>query len=271
MAVISSRSNERVKAIRALREKRERDSTGTFFVEGHRVVQAALQTGAVIELLVVATDRLDDTEASLAEALDEMDVPILEVTPELFDVIAFREEAQSIGAIVRQRTEPLEAVAESRRCWLVLNEVQHPGNLGTLIRNNDAIGGDGVILMGQGADPYHPQAVRGTLGAIFSQRIVRATMKELTAWLPESGCTVVGTSPDGTVDYREVDYVSKPVVILGGNERIGIAPEQIAICDHLIRIPMAGYIESLNLAVATALVQFEVLRQREPAGGEPSP
>ena len=175
MAIISSRSNDRIKAIRALREKRERDSTGTFFVEGHRVVQAALQTGAVIELLVVATDRLDDAEASLAEALDEMDVPILEVTPELFDVIAFREEAQSIGAIVRQRTEPLEAVAESRRCWLVLNEVQHPGNLGTLIRNNDAIGGDGVILMGQGADPYHPQAVRGTLGAIFSQRIVRAT------------------------------------------------------------------------------------------------
>jgi tRNA G18 (ribose-2'-O)-methylase SpoU len=68
------------------------------------------------------------------------------------------------------------------------------------------------------------------------------------------------------VDYREVDYVSKPVVILGGNERIGIAPEQIALCDHLIRIPMAGYVESLNLAVATALVQFEVLRQREPAG-----
>ena len=266
VTIISSRSNDRVKAIRALREKRERDSTGTFFVEGYRVVQAALQTGAIIELLVVATDRLDDDEASLAEALDEMDVPILEVSPELFDVIAFREEAQSIGAVVRQRTEPLAAVAESRRCWLVLNEVQHPGNLGTLIRNTDAIGGDGVILLGQGADPYHPQAVRGTLGAIFSQRIVLATMKELAAWLPASGCTVVGTTPDGDVDYRAVDYASKPVVILGGNERIGISNEYKALCDHLIRIPMAGYVDSLNLAVATALVQFEVLRQREPVG-----
>jgi TrmH family RNA methyltransferase len=267
VTIISSRSNDRVKAIRALREKRERDATGTFFVEGRRVVQAALQTGAVIEQVVVATERLDDAEASLAEAFDEMDLPILEVTPGLFDVIAFREEAQSIGAVVRQRTEPLAAVAESRRCWLVLNEVQHPGNLGTLIRNNDAIGGDGVIL-GQGADPYHPQAVRGTLGAIFSQRIVRATMRELAAWLPEAGCTVVGTSPEGDVDYREVDYASKPVVILGGNERIGISAEQIALCDHVIRIPMAGYVDSLNLAVATALVQFEVLRQREPV--EPS-
>jgi TrmH family RNA methyltransferase len=264
VAIISSRSNDRVKAIRALREKRERDTTGTFFAEGRRLVQAALQTGAVIEQLVVATDRLDDDEVTLVEALDEMGVPILEVTPDLFDAMAFREEAQSVGAVVRQRTEPLSAIAETRRCWLVLHEVQHPGNLGTLIRTNDAIGGDGVILTGQGADPYHPQAVRGTLGAVFSQRIVRATQKELAQWLPDSGCTVIGTSPDGDRDYREVDYASKPVVIMGGNERIGISPEQIALCDHLVRIPMVGYVESLNLGIATALVLYEVLRQAEP-------
>ena len=91
-------------------------------------------------------------------------------------------------------------------------------------------------------------------------------MKELAAWLPASDCTVVGTTPDGDVDYRAVDYASKPVGILGGNERIGISNEYKALCDHLIRIPMAGYVDSLNLAVATALVQFEVLRQREPVG-----
>jgi TrmH family RNA methyltransferase len=267
MPVVSSRSNDRIKAIRALREKKERDATGTFFAEGRRLLQAALQTGAVFEQVVLASERLDDDEADLAADLEDLGVPILEVTPELFDLIAFREEAQSIGAIVRQRWEPLEAVAESRRCWLALHEIQHPGNLGTLIRNNDAIGGDGVILTGQGADPYHPQAVRGSLGAVFSQRIVRTTQRDLAAWLPKSGCTVLGTSPDGDTDYREVDYVSKPVVIIGGNERIGISPQQIALCDHVVRIPMAGYVESLNLSVATALVQFEVLRQRQAAEG----
>jgi RNA methyltransferase, TrmH family len=263
--IISSRSNERIKAVRALREKKERDATDTFFAEGWRVLQAALQTGAVFEEVVLAPDRLDEAEAELATDLDDLGVPILEVTPDLFDVLAFREEAQSIGAVVRQRWEPLEAVAESRRCWLALHEVQHPGNLGTLIRNNDAIAGDGVILSGRGADPYHPQCVRGSLGAIFSQRIVRATQKQLAEWLPRSDCTVIGTSPDGDLDYREADYASKPVVLIGGNERTGISPEQIALCDHVVRIPMAGFVESLNLAVATALVQYEVLRQREAA------
>lgn len=263
MAIISSRSNERIKTVRALREKKERDRTGTFFAEGYRLLRAALQTGAVFEQVIVATERLDDDEADLTADLEDLGIPILEVTSDLFDLVAFREEAQSIGAVVRQRWEPLEAIGESRRCWLWLHEVQHPGNLGTLIRNNDAIGGDGVILTGQGADPYHPQAVRGSLGAVFSQRIVRATTKELEAWLPESGCSVIGTSPYGDHDYRDVDYVSRPVVVIGGNERIGISRSQQALCDHLVRIPMVGYVESLNLGIATALVQFEVLRQRQ--------
>ena len=261
MTIVSSRSNERVKAIRALREKKERDATGTFFAEGRKLLSAALQTGAVFEQVVLAPDRLDDAEADLATDLDDLGVPILEVTAEVFDLLAFREEAQSIAAIVRQRWEPLEAVAESRRCWLGLHEVQHPGNLGTLIRTNDAIGGDGVILTGQGADPYHPQCVRGSLGAIFSQRMVRATPKQVAAWLPQSGCTVIGSSPDGDLDYREADYASKPVVLIGGNERIGISAEQIALCDQVVRIPMAGFVDSLNLGIATALVQFEVYRQ----------
>jgi TrmH family RNA methyltransferase len=268
MPIVSSRSNDRIKAIRALREKKERDSTGTFFAEGHRILKAALQTGAIFEQVVLAPDRLNDDEADLAADLDDLGIPILEVTEELFDLIAFREEAQAIGAIVRQRWEPLEAIGESRRCWLWLHEVQHPGNLGTLIRTNDAIGGDGVILTGQGADPYHPQAVRGTLGAIFSQRIVRATPKQVMAWLPKSGCSIVGTSPYGDVDYREADYASRPVVIIGGNERIGISQEQIALCDQVVRIPMAGYVDSLNLGIATALVQYEVLRQTEGLPGQ---
>jgi TrmH family RNA methyltransferase len=262
--IVSSRSNDRVKAIRALREKKQRDTTGTFFAEGYRLLKAGLQTGAAFEQVVLAPERLTREEAQLAEVLDELGVPILEVTPDLFDVIAFREEAQSIGAMVRQRGEPLEAVSETRRCWLALHEVQHPGNLGTLIRTCDAVGGDGVILSGVGADPYHPQTVRGTLGAIFSQRVVKTTQANLARWLPDSGCLVVGTSPEGEKDYREVDYASKPVVIISGNERVGISKAQAALCDVIVQIPMAGYIDSLNLSVATALVLYEVLRQRGP-------
>jgi TrmH family RNA methyltransferase len=261
--IISSRQNDRVKAVRALRERKERDATGTFFAEGESLLRAALQTGAAIQTVVVAPERLTNSEAELVDSFEEMKLPLLEVTPELFDVIALREEAQSVGAVISQRWETLPSVSETRRCWLVLHDIQHPGNLGTLIRTCDAAGGDGVILTGRSTDPYHPIAVRGSLGALFSQRIVRASQSDVARWLPQSGCSVVGTTPDGDLDYREADYASKPVVILGGNERVGISKEQAALCDTLIRVPMAGYVESLNLSVATALVLYEVLRQRE--------
>ena len=266
--IISSRQNERIKSIRALRERKERDATGSFFAEGERILRAALQTGAAFQTVVLAPDRLTRSEAGLVDSLEEMKLSLLEVTPELFDVLAVREEAQSVGAVISQRWEALSSVSETRRCWLVLNDIQHPGNLGTLIRTCDAAGGDGVILTGRSTDPYHPIAVRGSLGAVFSQRMVRASQADVARWLPRSGCSVVGTSPDGDKDYREVDYASKPVVIMGGNERIGISKEQIALCDELIRVPMAGYVESLNLSVATALVLYEVLRQREATGNK---
>ena len=265
--IISSRQNDRIKAIRALRERKERDATGTFFAEGERLLRAALQTGAAFQMVVLAPERLTRSEATLVDSLEEMKLPLLEVTPELFDVIALREEAQSVGAVISQRWETLSSVSETRRCWLVLHDIQHPGNLGTLIRTCDAAGGDGVILTGRSTDPYHPIAVRGSLGALFSQRIVRASQADVERWLPRSGCVVIGTSPDGDKDYREADYTSKPVVIMGGNERTGISKEQTALCDELIRVPMAGYVESLNLSVATGLVLYEVLRQREAASG----
>jgi TrmH family RNA methyltransferase len=259
--LITSRANERVKQIRALRDKRASDDAGAFFAEGRRLIQAALDNDAVIELLVVAPDRLDPADETLVLALAEQDVPLLELTGDVFDSVSFRAEAQSMGAVVQQRWETLEDSTAGKRCWVALHDIQHPGNLGTVIRTNDAIGGDGVILSGHHTDPYHPIAVRGTLGAIFSQRLVHADQRDLGPWAKQAGVTVVGTSPWGTVDYREVDYASKPVLLISGSERIGLTDEQLELCDAVVRIPMAGQVETLNLAVATALVLYEVLKQ----------
>lgn len=266
MPLITSRANERVKAIRALKDKRVRDETGTFFVEGWRVLRAAVQTGTVIEQAVVAPDRLDDDSESLALLLEEMRVPLLEVSGDVFDSLSFREEDQSLGAVVRQRWEPLVDDTRGRTCWVALQDIQHPGNLGTLIRTCDAIGGDGVILSGHTTDPYSPVAVRGTLGSIFSQRIVRADRRDFSAWCESQkpDVTVVGTALDGSLDYRDADY-TKPVVLIMGNERVGLSEEQKALCDQLVRIPMLGYVESLNLSIASALVLYEVLRQQQAA------
>jgi RNA methyltransferase, TrmH family len=261
VVLISSRANERVKAVRALRDKKARDTTGTFFAEGWRLVDAALTTGTAIDLAVIAPDRLDDRDEALAARLAGSNVPVLEVTGEVFDSLGYREEGQGLGIVVQQRWESLDESTGAKRCWVALSDIQHPGNLGTIVRNNDAIGGDGVILSGTSTDPYHPVAVRGSLGAIFSQRIVRASQQDVATWAKRGECTVIGTSPEGTVDYREADYASKPVLLISGSERIGISGAQMALCDAVVRIPMSGLVESLNLSIATGLVQFEILRQ----------
>jgi TrmH family RNA methyltransferase len=263
MPLISSKANDRVTQVRALRNKKDRDESGTFFAEGERVVRAAMETGAAIRQAIVSPDRLTAGERRLADALAEHRVPLMEVTGDVFDALSFREEGQSIGAVIEQRWEPLTLETVGHRAWVALHDIGHPGNLGTIIRTNDAIGGDGVILSGRTTDPYHPIAVRGSLGAVFTQRIVRASQADLARWVRDSGVTVVGTSPDGDTDYREVDYASRPVVLINGSERTGITREQVALCDAVVRIPMSGYVESLNLAVAVALVLFEIQRQRE--------
>jgi TrmH family RNA methyltransferase len=258
--LITSRANERAKAIRALKNRRDRDATGTFFAEGWRIVKAALDHGAEIELGVIVPGRITPEESRIVNALRAQHLPLLEVSGDVFDSLSFREEASSVGAVVKQRWESLTDETRGRRCWVALHDIQHPGNLGTIIRTCDAIGGDGVILSGSSTDPYHPVAVRGSLGAVFSQRIVRATPSDFARWARSSGATVIGTSPAGDAGYRDVMY-APPVVLITGNERAGLSDAQRALCGQIVRIPMQGYVESLNLSVATGLVLYEVLRQ----------
>lgn len=260
MPLITSRQNDRVKQLRALRDRKARDATDSFFVEGARTVEIAIKLDARIELVVIAPERLTAADEALTTTLRDRGLDVLEVSGEIFDAIAYRPDGGAIGVVARQRWE--ELTDDTRwEDWLVaLHDIQHPGNLGTLIRTTDASHGNGVILSGQTTDPYHPIAVRGSLGAVFSQRIIRATPESFTRWVKQSGATVIGTSPNTDLDYRKAKYAT-PMVIIGGNERIGIADWQIALCDQVVRIPMHGSVESLNLSVATALVLYEAMRQ----------
>lgn len=260
MVLITSRANSQIKAIRALRSRRERERTGVFFAEGGRVVAEALKAEADIETLVIASARLSEAERLLVDEAARGGAPVLEISPEVFDSLSFRGEPQAVGAVVRRRRDVLPEAALGERCWVAVHEVQHPGNLGTLIRTCDAAGGAGVILTGPSTDPYHPVAVRGSLGAIFSQKLIETTPEAFASWTRRYHCTVVGTSPAGEVDYREAEY-STPVVLLMGSERVGLSPDQAALCHQVVRIPMAGVVDSLNLSVAAALVLYEVYRK----------
>ena len=265
-AIISSRHNPRIKAIRALGSRKERERTGLFFVEGVHLVAAAVQLRAGIETLVVAPELLVSRPGrELVRAQQQRGVPCLEVTAEVFQGLAVKEITQGIGAVVRQCWEELARVRPAgEHCWVALDAVQYPGNLGTILRTCDAIGGAGVILLGHTTDPYDPAAVRASLGAIFSQRLVRTSFAEFADWKRQHGCQVVGTSPSASTDYQGIAY-RRPLVLLMGSEPRGLSREHQALCDVVVTIPMIGHGDSLNLSVATSIVLYEIFNQQRAA------
>jgi TrmH family RNA methyltransferase len=261
--LITSTANPRIKAIRKLRERKERQQTGLYYVEGLRIVAEALQLNADIETLVVSPALLESSFASdLVKDWQNKRLPILDVSPEVFTSFSLKEGPQGIGAVIRQRWLSLNQITLAPgSLWIALDAVADPGNLGAILRTGDAVGAAGVILLDHSTDPYDPTAVRASMGALFSQQIVKVSLMEFVLWKKECGCQVVGTSGAAPIDYHHLDYPD-PCVLLMGSERQGLQPHLLEYCDWLVSIPMIGRSDSLNLAVATAVVLYEIFNQR---------
>jgi TrmH family RNA methyltransferase len=260
--IVSSQQNPRVKQLRALRARKDRERTGLFFAEGLQLVLEAIQTGSEIELLVVAPELVRSAIArETVQRARDSPLAILDVSAEVFRDLAQRESTQGIGALVRQRWHALpEAPPIDGVGWVALAGTQYPGNLGTILRTADAVRASGVALLDATSDPYDPTAVRASVGAIFSVPVARATFAAFVAWTRRRRLPIVGTSPDGPRDFRSVRYAT-PLVLLMGSEGRGLMPEQLAACDQVVRIPMGGRCDSLNLAVATSVLLYEVFDQ----------
>lgn len=262
--MVTSASNSTVKQIRALQHRKERERTGTFFVEGIRLVAEATQSGAEIELIVVAPELLRSTYAQ--RIVDEARAPILEVSRGVFESLSRKEGPQGLAAVVRQRWSPLTRFRGSEPAtWVALDAVQDPGNVGTIVRTCDATGSAGLILIGPTVDPYDPAAVRASMGTIFTQRLARCSWDELLTWASSEQWKIVGASDKAEAEYRRVRYPRR-LVLLMGSERKGLSSEQQSACDLTVRIPMAGKADSLNLAVATSVILYEVFEQRRQSG-----
>ena len=261
--LISGRSNSRIKAIRKLRTRPERDRTGTFLVEGIRQVSEAIQSGAEILELLVAPDLLrspfaiEQVDGQIARG-----TPVITMTGDVFATISERDRPHGLAAVVRQRWEPLtEITLTPDSLWVASESIADPGNLGTILRTADAVGASGAILLGQSTDPFDPAVARASMGAIFTQRVVRTSTSDLLKWARQNKVQLVGTSPDATVDYHDVDYPS-PLVLLMGSERHGLSQDLLRASDLLVRLPMTGRVDSLNLAVATGVMLYEIFNQR---------
>jgi RNA methyltransferase, TrmH family len=242
----------------------ERRRTGLFFTEGLRfVARAVANPFSSLETAVVAPELLTNPFGhKLLRSLRDAKIPLLEVNAAVFRRLSRQEEPQGLGVVARQRWERLYRIRpDAGLCWLALDTVRAPGNLGTILRTMDAVGGAGLILLGDSIDPYDPVVVRATMGALFTQRFVRTTPTEFARWRDRHSVTLVGTSPHATEDYSTVSYPDRLVLWMGG-ERQGMTDDQMAACDRMVHIPMVGQSDSLNLATATAVLLYEVFNQR---------
>ncbi len=257
---ITSLTNDRVKAIRALEMRKERKETGLFVAEGASILVTARDAGFTAETLVHLAGAADSGIAKglLAWAANSR-AEVLEVSEAVLGKLAAKDNPQTMLGVFRQRWAEMPDAARltPTSCWVVLEEVRDPGNLGTIVRTADAVGASGVILVGNCCDPYSRECVRATMGSIFTVPIARVTLADFLSWRPTWTGDVVGTHLDGTADFRTVDYKA-PTLLVMGSEGPGLSDAMAQVCSRLVRIPMAGSLDSLNLAVATALALYQI-------------
>jgi len=256
---ITSAANPLIKQVRALERKRERARSGLFLAEGARLVLEAEEAGSRPEILLFSAEALARPAVrALVARCDAAGVRCVETSERLLVQITRRENAQNLIAVYRQRRVPLAALdPRGHGLWVALQEVRDPGNLGTILRTADAVGAGGVILLGDCCDPFSVETVRASMGSIFAVALAESGFEELRQWCRVGGARLVGTSLRATRRHDALPPAAGgPTVLLMGNEQSGLPAEMEAGCDELVRIPMRGRADSLNLAVATAVTLY---------------
>ncbi len=262
--VITSTTNPLVKRIRALEQRKHREAEGAFFVEGIRPVWQAVESRAEVEALIVAPELLKSEAAQgLVASQRAVHTRVVEVSRGVFESIAQRENPSGLGAIVHLTRRSLDELpVASDSFFVALAEAGNPGNLGTIIRTVDAVGGSAVILIGASTDPYNPTAVKASMGTLFSVPVARAeNLAQVLAWCRVYGVQIITTSDHAPALYWSVQY-PRPALYLFGSEGEGLSAEELQQGNLAVRIPMKGAADSLNLAVSVGVLLYEVIRQQ---------
>jgi TrmH family RNA methyltransferase len=260
---VTSLQNERVKMIRALHMRKARRETGLFVAEGAALLVTARDAGWKPTILVLlAGSAASGMARELVRWAEDAGAECLEVSQAVLGKLAAKENPQTMLAVFEQRWTPLPAPAAiaGDALWVGLEGVRDPGNLGTIVRTADAAGASGVVLIGACVDPYSREAVRATMGSIFTVPLARVSVPDGLPWVRRWPGDVVGAHLRASADFRSAGY-RPPTLLLMGSEGPGLSPELSAACTRLVRIPMAGRIDSLNLAVATAVMLYELRRE----------
>jgi RNA methyltransferase, TrmH family len=261
---ITGFSNPTVKFLRSLRDKKHRKREKRFLAEGLRLLTDARERRRLPEMLVLSTARdphplLDALEADVAAAGGE----VIETSPDILSRITGKDNPQAVAGAFAEWDTGLEALDRNvSPIWLVAQALRDPGNLGTMLRTGDAVGAGGLILLDECADPFSVEAVRASMGALFTQKIAQAKWGAFLPWLRSGDGQLVAASLRDAQPYRGAPYKA-PCFILVGNESRGLPEAYEDACDLRVTLPMHGRADSLNAAMAGAVLAYEVLASLE--------
>lgn len=259
--MITSTANPLVKQARALRQKKARHESGLFLVEGIHHVGEVIEAGWEVESVLYASGVLTSKFAhdliarqNTGRSGAQAKYTPQQVTPQVMESLADKDNPQGILAIVRQRKISISSL-QSPKKTVALVSPQDPGNLGAILRTMDAVGADALFLLDGGVDLYHPTVVRSSMGTLFWKPVVQTSFDEFVTWARRAGYQLIGASAHGDVDYHTL-VPQLPWVLVLGSEQKGLTPEQTAVCDATVSLPMRGRVSSLNLAVAAGVLLY---------------
>lgn len=258
LPLVTSPSNPLVKQARSLRQRKRRDETGLFLLEGLHHIGQALEAAWNIETLLYAPELLvSGFGQELVQRAASMPLRLQPVSPAVIESLAGKDNPQGMLAVVHQRRQGLE-VLKGLESIVALVSPQDPGNVGTILRTIDAAGVGGLALLDGGVDAYHPTAVRASMGTLFWKQLAQGSFEAFVDWARGEGLQLIGTSAHAQMDYLELKPPSRWALVMG-SEQSGLSRAQLQACDQAVSLPMRGRASSLNLAVATGILLYALL------------
>lgn len=261
MQVISSKENEIIKNIKKLKEKKYRDLNNEYIIEGIKIIQEAIQENAKIKQIIICDDCEKNSNISQEMMYEIAKYECIYVTNKIFTSLTDVKNPQGIMAIIEKNYSKEEEIDYNQDIIVALDDIQDPGNLGTILRTVDSIGINQILVSKGTADSYNPKVVRSTMGAIFRVKIIECedlekTLKEIKKHKFE----ILVTSLQTENSIYDIKYNKKVIVI--GNEANGVEEKIQNMADVKVKIPMLGKTESLNASVATGIILYEYVRQK---------
>lgn len=263
---ITSSANPRVKELVRLRERRARDERGLLLIEGYRELTRALDAKIpILDFYYCPSFFLGENESALLANAASQGATLYELAPDPFRKVSYRDRPDGLLATAPKVGIELAKLPLKANPLLIIAEaIEKPGNLGTMLRSADAVGADGIVVCDGVTDINNPNVVRASTGTLFHVPVACASREETLAFVKQHGLALLAATPHATAVYTEID-LTRPLALAVGAEQYGLSAEMMACADLTVRIPMAGIADSLNVATATAILLFEIARQRSAA------